>query len=199
MLEPGKEYYTAFAQLQMALTPIKKSKTGHNWTYASIDDIWAIVLPLLDQYGFTIESSRKQLNTQMVLCTRLIHIPSLQGVEDVSPLMAYHSSAYDDQEAGENVTYQRRYALMVLLNLQMQEDGIEKRPRIQQKAHHGGRPTPSTIAAHKADALKTLLFSIAQGATLEKHILAFNKVDTFEQLTEDQYLRALTYVKDNSQ
>src|SRR5262245_42032049 len=129
MFEPAKEYYTAFAQMQMALKPIKKSKTGHNWTYASIEDIWQSVLPILDAHGFTIKSSRKLLGDRMFLHTCLVHRESLQGIEDLSPLMAYSNSTYDDQEAGENITYQRRYALQVLLNLQMEEDRVEKRPR----------------------------------------------------------------------
>ena len=108
MLEPGKEYYTAFAQMLVELKPIQKAKRGHNWAYAAIDDIWQVILPILSTHGFTIESSRKYIGTQMFLRTCLIHTDSLQGIEDVSPLMAYTNAQYDDQEAGENVTYQRR-------------------------------------------------------------------------------------------
>jgi hypothetical protein len=203
MTEPAKEYYTAFAQLQMALKPIKKSKIGHNWTYASIDDILQVILPLLDVYGFTIESSRKLIGSQMFLRTCLVHTPSLQGVEDLSPLLAYNSQTYDDQEVGENVTYQRRYALMVLLNLQTEEDNIEKRPRLDHKRHEKSNTahttaSSKTIDPQKVDMLRTLIAGFGHGATLEKNILAFNKISSFEQLTEDQYIRVLSYIKDNS-
>jgi hypothetical protein len=201
MFEPGKEYYTAFAQMQLALKPIKKAKRGHNWAYAAIDDIWQVIVPILGAHGFIVESSRKYIGTQMFLRTCLIHTDSLQGVEDVSPLMAYANAQYDDQEAGENVTYQRRYALIVLLNLQMEEDRIEKRPRIDHKRHdtsdtiHDGHAL--TITVQQVQTLQKLLAECPNRTILEKNIVSFNKISALDQLTADQYTRVLTYIKEN--
>ncbi len=210
MLEAGKEFYTAYVQMQRALKPIKKSKTGHNWTYASIDDIWESIYPVIDEHGFIIESKRRlygvegsSLNTGMFLLTRLIHAESMQGIEDVSPLMAYGKSSYDDQESGENVTYQRRYALMVLLNLQMEDDRAEKRARHepgQQYKSNGSNEisTAKVVDYQKAQSLSGYLKGLQNGPILEKNILSFNKVSSLDQLKEDQYEKALRYIKENA-
>lgn len=210
MLEPSKEFYTAYVKMQRALKPIKKSKTGHNWTYASIDDIWESIYPILDEYGFIIESKRRlygidgsTVGTGMFLLTRLIHAESMQGIEDISPLMAYGKSSYDDQESGENVTYQRRYALMVLLNLQMEEDRVEKKSRFasgqQYKSNTSNEISSSKVIDYqKAQALIQVLKGFQNGPIIEKNILSFNNVSSLDQLKEDQYERVLRYIKENA-
>jgi ERF superfamily len=220
MFEPSIEFYTAFASLQRELKPIKKAKSGHNWTYASLEDIWDSILPLLDKHGFVIESNRKAMackdSYMIFLCTALIHSSSQQGIVDASPLMAYGKDNYDDQEAGENVTYQRRYALMVLLNLQMEDDKVEKRPRTTPREYSQPAPvariqnnapgsntvnettTSRVIDYTRVQSLRSFLQGFQNGPIMEKNILAFNKVTSLDQLKEDQYERALRYIKDNA-
>jgi len=209
MTEPGKEFYKSFSKLQMDIKPIKKTRTGHNWTYASLDDIWESILPIVDSHGFTIESSRRRLDGQMFLSTRLIHVETLQGIEDLSPLMAYLKSNYDDQEAGENVTYQRRYALTILLNLQMEEDRVEKRPRLDQNGAGLTKQTykstvindiasSSTITPEQIKTINGALSSLENEKWLRARILEFNKVNSLEQLPQAKYESVLKFIVSGS-
>lgn len=203
-MEAEKNFYKAYAQLQSDLKPIKKTKTGHNWTYASLDDIWEVILPILDSHGFVIESARKRIDGQMFLSTRLVHVETLQGVEDLSPLMAYLKTNYDDQEAGENVTYQRRYALTVLLNLQMEEDRVEKRPRLADAPKQEYRSNTSNdfqsgsiVTAEQVKMLEEALSGFGNEKWLRARVVEFNKVNSLESLPSNKYQSVLKFILDN--
>lgn len=202
MIEPGKEYYAAFAQLQNDLGPIKKTKKGHNWTYASLDDMWETILPSLDKNGFVIESCRKFMYDQMFLCTRLIHRETRQGVEDVSPLMAYKSSPheYDDKEAGANVTYQRRYALHTLLNLAPEEDATEKKPnkKYEQGSNRSNdNSVGNVIAQYQVENLEEALNCFKNGQWLRARVLESNGIQSIDQLLQSKYEGALGFIMKN--
>ncbi len=194
MYEPGKEYYEAFSLMQKDLGAVRKTKKGHNWNYAGLEDIQETIAPVLDKHGFIIQSFRKFVGDIYTLClsTSLIHKDSEQGVEDLSPMMAYKSSNYDDQESGENATYQRRYALIILLNLKLEEDNVEKRPR---KAAQNG----PVISGETASKLKSHLASLPNGKALEENIKGHNQVSDLNQLTEDQLEGVKIYLKKSSE
>ena len=83
----------------------------------------------------------------------------------------------------------------------MEEDRIEKRPRIDHKRHDTSDTINDahtlTISPQQVQTLQKLLTECPNKAILEKNIISFNKIPSLDQLTADQYIKVLIYIKEN--
>jgi hypothetical protein len=106
----------AIQKVQNAVPSINKDATGYNYKYATLDDIWSSI-------SEEMAKAKLYWTTAMVadgLWTRLswIDVDKIEFIESIIPFQ------YDPnpQKVGSVVTYYRRYALVSILNLMLNED-----------------------------------------------------------------------------
>jgi ERF superfamily len=194
MLDAGIEFYTAFLGVQTELGAIKKNKKAGNWTYGDIDTIMDHLRELLDKYKLAICPLRFTTDAGVYLRTKVIHTPSLQGLEDVVPLPAYMEKEWDDQESGKNTSYHRRYALQVIFNLTFtndpnDDDGAARRAKIEQQksARTNVSSSGNIITPAQLESLKSALNLMPNTESAISKIKGYNKIDDLAQLTQSQF------------
>ncbi len=203
MIAPSTEFYMAYLGIQNDLESISKNRTGR-FKYADLNCLMDAVRPILQKHQMVICPGVNQDENHTFLVTKLIHAPTGQGVASWVPLKAFDDAEYTDQIGGGNMSYQRRYALMVMLNITLDDDpadddGQSNYDRKQQyKASAPNGSVGTVITLDKVNTLNTLLSDLPNGKLLEKNILAFNKIGSLGQLNSTQYDRALNYIKENA-
>jgi hypothetical protein len=135
-------YNVAFAEVQEALTAIKRS--GRNPTfnnpYAKLEDLDAAARPIYTEHGFSVRYGTKPHSRDgwMTETLTLAHDGGHSEVIELSGPIDYQSSGARTrtpiQAVGSTVTYLRRYLLMMALNLvprndPTDDDGEGQRPR----------------------------------------------------------------------
>jgi hypothetical protein len=103
--------------------PIKRQATGQiqsrTYTYATLDDVMAIVGPLLDTHGLVWTTKPgTDTNGAPVLSYKLLHVESDEDTTGQIPLLG----AGTMQELGSAITYARRYAIQCVLDLIVEDD-----------------------------------------------------------------------------
>lgn len=93
--------------------PFFKSK------YASLAHIMKVVLPILNKHGVFVSQAPDQLDGQPTLVTNLVHGETGQQVSSTMPLFLTKN---DPQGQGSAITYARRYAIVSMLGLVVDED-----------------------------------------------------------------------------
>lgn len=119
MQTPSKEYYSSFLALQGELVSIKKNRMGR-FKYADLDALMEVIRPLLCKYGLILSHAITHEKDITFLQTVLVHAQTGQGVASMTPLKSF--DAYDDQMAGKNITYLKRYVMMAMLNITVEDD-----------------------------------------------------------------------------
>jgi hypothetical protein len=104
---------------ETALIPTKSGKS-YKYSYADLASILAAVRPLLTEAGLVWSTFPTSLNGQPALRHRLSHVQSNEMEEDVVPLMVSHEAG--PQDLGSAITYMRRYALVAVLDLVVDDD-----------------------------------------------------------------------------
>lgn len=128
--EKSKEnYYRSLSQLQSELGPIEPNCVVYNkdntirYRYASLDKINEQIKPLLVKYGFTITYNSEKISDKILRVTcRISHTDGHS--EQASIDIPFDNSAYmsDIQKTGSTLSYARRYALMLALNIVADQD-----------------------------------------------------------------------------
>lgn len=93
--------------------PFFKSK------YASLSKIMSVALPILHKHGVFVSQAPDHLDGQPTLVTNLVHAESGEQVTSTMPLFLVK---HDPQAQGSAITYARRYALVSMLGLVVDED-----------------------------------------------------------------------------
>ncbi len=207
MIDPSVEFYTAYLGIQTELDSLKKNRSGR-FKYADLDYLMDNLRPILQKHQMVVLPYTCTWDTGTsrgtTLRTGLFHTSTGQGIETSIPLRAFESEEYDDQMAGKNISYQRRYSLMTLLNITLEDDPSDDNGHgMQEKRVYKSNTTNDSSSGRvidysKVQSLRSLLSGFANGAVIEKNILAFNKVASLDALKEDQYVRVLTYIKENA-
>lgn len=119
------QFNKSFAKMQEKLPRVVAlHKNGHtNSKYAKIEDINQVILPVLCDFGFAISFQiKEQTNNSISITASLLHeeghseTTTLQMPVDLSgKKQAIHASA-------STITYAKRYALCMLLNISTGED-----------------------------------------------------------------------------
>ena len=181
---------------------IKKNRKGR-FNYADTDYLMEAVRPILKKHQMVINPRITCSQGEVWLFTELIHAPTGQGIESYVPLKTFNDPEYSDQAAGGNITYQRRYSLMVVLNITLEgdladDDGQSNYDRKQNRAPSNAPAFGPMITPEQIKTLNALLAGLPNGKLLEKNIMGFNKVSALSDLRDEQYTRVLNYIKDNS-
>ena len=127
--------YSQLAKFQQEVGTINKDSTGHNYNYASLDNIVAIITPFLKEnnLGFTHTFEGTDIictlfNTEGETITSRATLPQemMRGMNA-------------SQSAGASITYFRRYTLSAILGLVTDEDtdGVANTPKVKQNSSQG--------------------------------------------------------------
>jgi hypothetical protein len=115
-----KQIATALLDFARYVPNIKKDATADgakfSYDYATLNNILDHVKPLLTKVGVIIFQAPHGVNE---LITRLIHAESGEYLESIYTMTPARS---DPQSLGSNITYQKRYALVAMLALSLDED-----------------------------------------------------------------------------
>ena len=110
-----------FTSMQSEITTVTKSKQGHNYKYATLEDIVDIVRPTLEKHGFAVSFGVNTTSDIIVTCT-LMHKEG-HSIETTMQLPADKSGSKNAVQAiGSSVSYAKRYTLSSLLNIATRDD-----------------------------------------------------------------------------
>lgn len=117
--ETTKEIYKALYNIEHELSPIIKDKvnTYTNSKYTDINSVLDLIKEPFYNNGLLLKQTPEG-NGGMT--TRIIHLESEEYIE--SSFNIELGEKYNPQNAGAAITYQRRYAIICMLNLQLLND-----------------------------------------------------------------------------
>lgn len=113
--------HTAFAKAQTEFPKIVKGDTNPFFksSYAGLPSVLDTVLPVLHKNGLYISQSPISEGDKIGVKTKIIHAESGEVMEDSFTMTLVKN---DPQGAGSAITYARRYALVSMLGLNVDED-----------------------------------------------------------------------------
>lgn len=207
-----KDFYTALSKAQGEFKPIvkdKKAKAGSfSYSYADINDVIAMIRPILAKHGLCVVQMPGGDHDKMYLSTVIAHT-SGQFRYFQTPILVEKKTP---QGLGSALTYTRRHALIAALCLECEDDDgaaaeptqgprsarhstldqqaitLERRdnkPAPQQAFPEKSTPGPKKIS----DAQRTRMFAISKGVPdIEvKAMIAFEGFDSSKDITVERY------------
>lgn len=113
--------HQALAKAQSEFPLVKKTEKNPFFksSYAGLPSVLEVVLPTLHANGLYISQSPINEGDKVGVKTRIIHAETGESLEDSFTMTL---SKNDPQGAGSAITYARRYALVSMLGLNVDED-----------------------------------------------------------------------------
>ena len=97
---------------------LARNAKGYNYNYATLNQIKTKLRPLLKEHGLTLINPVKHIEGRDVLCTQIIELETGEQIESQLTL----PEGVKAQDSGSAVTYFRRYNLLALLDLEVEDD-----------------------------------------------------------------------------
>lgn len=128
--EAKKDFYLNFNRLQVEIPKVSKNKRNDHLkaSYATLENINDVVMPLLLEYGFSITTSIKEQTESLITVeTTLMHVSGhvLKNVLSV-PLDGAGAKGGANktqvQATGSSISYARRYAMCMIFNVRTGDD-----------------------------------------------------------------------------
>jgi hypothetical protein len=127
--------YLQLAKFQQSVGTINKDSTGHNYNYASLDNIVAIITPFLKEnnLGFT-----HTFDGTDIICT-LFNTEGETITSRATLPQEIMRGMNASQSVGASITYFRRYTLSAILGLVTDEDtdAVVNAPKVKQNSSQG--------------------------------------------------------------
>lgn len=113
--------YTALLEAQIDFPTVKKSDVNPFFKskYAGLPSILEVVLPILNKKGVLLSQNPITEGEKIGITTTLTH--AMSGTS-ISSSFVVQLAKNDPQGAGSAITYARRYALVSMLGLNVDED-----------------------------------------------------------------------------
>ena len=113
--------HTAFAKAQTEFPKVKKEDKNPFFksSYAGLPSVLEVVLPILHNNGLYISQSPISDGDKVGVKTKIVHAESGEMLEDSFTMTLVKN---DPQGAGSAITYARRYALVAMLGLNVDDD-----------------------------------------------------------------------------
>lgn len=113
--------HKAFAQAQVELPLVKKTENNPFFKskYAGLPSILEVVLPVLHKNGLYLTQSPISEGERIGIKTTIVHAESGDSIESSFTMQL---SKNDPQGAGSAITYARRYSLVSMLGINVDED-----------------------------------------------------------------------------
>ena len=120
----AKQAFTAdLAAMQAELPLVGKSGEGHNKAkYARLEDINEAIRPTLQKYGFAVTFRTKQADKTLTVTAILSHRMGHSEETDLILPLDTSGSKNAVQAVGSTISYGKRYALCLLLNISTGDD-----------------------------------------------------------------------------
>ena len=149
MIEKKENIYVALCKMQAELTAIEKKRSGYNFKYADLSDIWTMIRKPLSSNGFSLVQLVQSEEGSTYIITKLMHI-SGECIESKT-LMEFTTKKI--QDVGSAITYYRRYALSSMLAIVSDQDvdSLTKQEDAYQKVQ------PVKISAEQLQDIETLI------------------------------------------
>ena len=113
----NKDFLIAYSKLLQSINSIKKGTENpfYKSKYADLNSIFDEIKQKIDENGFVLLQNVENLE----LRTRIVHIETGEMLESVFSLI---TQRLDMQQLGSAVTYARRYSLLPMLNIEVEDD-----------------------------------------------------------------------------
>lgn len=113
----NKDFLLAYSKLLRSINAIKKETENPYFKakYADLNSIFDEVKEKISENGFVLLQNVENMN----LRTRIVHIETGEMLESVFSLV---TQKLDMQQLGSAVTYARRYSLLPMLNIEVEDD-----------------------------------------------------------------------------
>ena len=183
-------FNNALGDIQSDLPRIKKSaKIIHKGqlisTYATYEDIDAVIRPLLQANGFSLRFNSRESNGKVVITGTLAHRDG-HSITDEIPLSIDSSGAKNNvQGVGSTIAYGKRYLVGMLLNLVFEGEDDD-----------GNAAGSIPVSDEQAAELKGLLQET--GADV-KQFLAWIGAPSVDQMSVNDYPKALSALQRKKQ
>lgn len=131
-----KNIAKALLSAQMEMSNPKKDKVNprFNYKYADLNAVREAVLPVLNKHGIVVMQTMEVIDGKNFINTALIHTESGERFESKTQIVF---DGCDAQKQGSGITYARRYGLISMLCLGMDDDDGNQ-------ATSGNKAAPST-------------------------------------------------------
>lgn len=174
-----KNLFTALAKFQDEVPVINKGTEGFGYNYTDINDVLTITRPILSENGLSIIQS---LNDNCVK-TILFHIESGETMEssiEIDPTVKL-GSMNQYQAMGSAITYFRRYSLICMLGLAMEDtDASDKKPAPKKEAPTRKRKTEPV----KRIPISDDQFEKSKEGTIPQLVVVLNKYELSKEQRE---------------
>lgn len=107
-------------KIQQDLVPVTKNAQGYGYKYADLGAVWETVQPILEKYKVMVSNYADGNNIVTVLTT------SNGETIGESSIPLEYAKAPNPQDVGAAITYFRRYNLLLLLNIIVEDDDAAK-------------------------------------------------------------------------
>lgn len=133
----AKQAFTAdLAAMQSELPLVGKAGEGHNKAkYAKLEDINEAIRPTLQKYGFAVTFRTKQSDKTLTVTAILSHRMGHGEETDLILPLDTSGSKNAVQAVGSTISYGKRYALCLLLNISTGDDTDGNIPQQQKETY----------------------------------------------------------------
>lgn len=173
-------FNAAMSRLQPKMPLIQQKTDGHNKKYASYEDIDKAIRPLYTAEGFSISFDTTQNGTQITVEGTLSHKDGHS--RKASMVLPSDTSGGKNaiQAVGSTISYGKRYALCMLLNIVTTGEDTDAKTFI------------DTAAAADID---NRLNALKDPAAAKKGFLKFMGVENLQEISTKDYLKAMNAIK----
>lgn len=157
--------------------------------YAKLQQIYEAVEVALGDQNIDIVHCRQWFEGRLFIMTRLIHAPTGQWIQDISPIQ---SEKPGNQGEGSALTFMKRYAVLNLCAIPQGEgddDGEEERNYIE------SRDNESHVTSKQQEELENLIKSHPDSRELWKSVSSFNKIQSLAELKAANYNRVKYFIE----
>jgi hypothetical protein len=116
-----KEMPKALVKMQNHLENPIKDSSGYNYKYAQLDQLIALIKPVLSDYGFTVIQAPYSSENRVGVETMLIH-ESGEFIKFTLDSELSTGQTKGCQAVGSQISYYRRYSILSLFNLAQEDD-----------------------------------------------------------------------------
>lgn len=194
MSENTDKLFAALSKFQGQITPARKSRKGHGYSYADLVDCIEAAQEALANNGLGVLQTMGDLRGEASLITMLTHSSGQHvGSEFVMERAILHGGAKGNpaQEMGASITYMRRYAYAAILGLAQEDNDAAnvKKQQARKPAPQKKSPPPQQKVAMMTDPqLKRLMVAYkgVQDHTRKAHAskIIGRNISSFKELTK---------------
>ena len=182
----------AFWEAKKDFKPTGKSgrNKNQNYDYANIGNIYNGIEAALYKQNIIIWHFAQWESGIEFLCTRLIHLPTGQFVEDKR---VFESEKPGNQGKGAANTYMRKQALQSLCAIPCEDDDCEE-----EQEHLAKNPPKSNrerISEEQVQLIKDVLNAASNGKIMYDNILSFNKIKLMSELPARSFESVMGYIE----